>query len=181
MGLQYEPVGRANYNPFAAMNPILRDMFDHQFWADAELWNALAAHAPARDDTAIRHRLHHIHQVQRAFFWGVGGGVKPINLTKPDDFASFDDLRAYARESHDEIRAGLERLTDARLAEPIRIPWFKDPPLTITITEALTQCAMHSHHHRGQNATRLRELGGVPPSTDLIVWYWKGRPQANWA
>jgi uncharacterized damage-inducible protein DinB len=39
---------------------------------------------------------------------------------------------------------------------------------------------MHSHHHRGQNATRLRELGGVPPSTDLIVWYWKGKPTPSW-
>ena len=162
------------------MNPILRDMYDHQFWADAELWTAFAAHAPARDDKAIRDRLHHIHQVQRAFFWGVGGGKTTFTLTKPEDFATFEDLRTYARETHEQIRAGIAGLTAARLEEPIRIPWFKDPPLTITITEALTQCAMHSHHHRGQNATRLRELGGVPPSTDLIVWYWKGRPQPNW-
>jgi uncharacterized damage-inducible protein DinB len=39
---------------------------------------------------------------------------------------------------------------------------------------------MHSHYHRGQNATRLRELGGEPPPTDLIVWYWKGRPAPEW-
>lgn len=163
------------------MNPILRDMFDHQFWADTELWNAFAALDAARDDKAIRDRLHHIHLVQRAFFWGVGGGKTPFDFSKPEDFATFDDLRAFARGSHDAMRAGLADLTEERLGESIRIPWFKDPPLTISITEALTQCAMHSHHHRGQNATRLRELGGVPPSTDLIVWYWKGRPQADWA
>ena len=46
--------------------------------------------------------------------------------------------------------------------------------------EALTQCAMHSQWHRGQNAMRLRELGGEPPAVDLIVWYWKGRPEAQW-
>jgi len=89
-------------------------------------------------------------------------------------------MQRYAEETHGEIRRLLESITDARLAEPIRIPWFKDPPLTISVSEALTQCAMHSHHHRGQNATRLRELGGVPPSTDLIVWYWKQRPAAEW-
>ena len=111
----------------------------------------------------------------------VGGGKTPFDFSKPEDFATFDDLRAFARGSHDAMRAGLAELTDERLGESIRIPWFKDPPLTISVTEALTQCAMHSHHHRGQNATRLRELGGVPPSTDLIVWYWKGRPQASWA
>ena len=56
----------------------------------------------------------------------------------------------------------------------------RNPPLTISVTEALTQAAMHSQWHRGQNATRLRELGGLPPTTDLIVWYWKGKPQPNW-
>ena len=40
---------------------------------------------------------------------------------------------------------------------------------------------MHSHYHRGQNATRLRELGAEPPGTDLIVWYWKSRPAPAWA
>jgi len=89
-------------------------------------------------------------------------------------------LQRYSREYHDAIRTFLSRVSDARLEEPVTIQWFKDPPLTITVTEALTQCAMHSHYHRGQNATRLRELGGVPPMTDLIVWYWKGRPQPSW-
>jgi uncharacterized damage-inducible protein DinB len=60
------------------------------------------------------------------------------------------------------------------------MPWFKEPALTITVGEALTQCAMHSQWHRGQNATRLRELGATPPTGDLIVWYWKGRPVPAW-
>ena len=161
------------------MNPILRDMFLHQFWADEMLWNAIGAHEPARRDKAIHDRLHHIHMVQRVFMWGVRRDGTPFAPTKPEDFATFDDLRAYAQGSHAEIRQMLDTVTEARLADPITIPWFRDPPLTISVTEALTQSTMHSHHHRGQNATRLRELGGVPPSTDLIVWYWKGRPSAN--
>jgi uncharacterized damage-inducible protein DinB len=162
------------------MNPILRDMFDHQFWADTTLWAAIGAHADARADSAIHDRLHHIHLVQRAFMWGARGGKGAFNVTKPADFPTFDALHDYARGSHDEIRQFLETVSDTRLDEIMVVPWFKDPPLSITVTEALTQCAMHSHHHRGQNATRLRELGGVPPSTDLIVWYWKQRPAADW-
>ena len=72
----------------------------------------------------------------------------------------------------------IDAVSDARLQETIGMPWFKDPPLSITVEDALTQCAMHSHYHRGQNATRLRELGGDPPMTDFIVWLWKGRPAA---
>jgi len=140
------------------------------------MWDAIGAHFAARKDKAIHDRLHHIHLVQRVFTWGVRQDGTQFNLTKPDDFADFDELLSYAASGHAETRQLLESITDEKLAMPIKIPWFQDPPLTISVTEALTQCAMHSHHHRGQNATRLRELGGAPPSADLIVWYWKGRP-----
>jgi uncharacterized damage-inducible protein DinB len=158
------------------MNALLRDLLDHQFWADAELWNAVSAHDAARIDKAIHDRYHHLHQVQRFFVWAVGDRTTQPSLTKPEDFASLSHLREYARESHDRIRSCLHSMSDIRLDQSIIIPWFREKPLTITVTEALTQLAMHSHHHRAQNATRLREVGGTPPVTDLIVWYSKGRP-----
>jgi uncharacterized damage-inducible protein DinB len=161
-------------------NEWLRELYAHQTWADAEHWNAIAALAAAREDAAIRQRLHHIHFVQHAFLWTVGARDRPFSVTKPDDFSSFDRLREYAREYYVQLEPFLRSLSDPRLAEPVSIVWFKDPPLTITVAEALTQCAMHSHYHRGQNATRLRELGGEPPTTDLIYWQWKGRPPGAW-
>ena len=160
-------------------NQWLRDLCAHQAWADAEHWNAIGAHPGAREDAAIRQRLHHLHFVQHAFLWTVGTRDRPFSVTKADDFTSFDRLREYAREYHVQLPV-LRDLTDARLAEPVSIVWFKDPPLTITVAEALTQCVMHSQHHRGQNAVRLRELGGEPPTTDLIYWQWKGRPTGAW-
>jgi len=35
----------------------------------------------------------------------------------------------------------------------------------------LLQALTHSQHHRGQNASRMRELGVTPPMTDFIIWY----------
>lgn len=162
------------------MNPLLRDFCAHQFWADAEHWRAIESHAPAAADSAIRTRLHHIHMVQHAFLQAARDRAADFSITKPEDFASLADLSAYARGAHDGLERFLASVTDTYLDERIAIPWFRDPPLSITVTEALTQCAMHSHYHRGQNATRLRELGGEPPMTDLIVWYWKGRPAPAW-
>ena len=89
-------------------------------------------------------------------------------------------MRAYAREHHDRLSPAIATISDSQLAESIVIPWFKDPPLSLTVAEALMQGALHSHYHRGQNATRLREMGGEPPMTDYIVWLWKGRPEADW-
>jgi len=112
--------------------------------------------------------------------WAVGDRATGFAITTAEEFASLAELKAYARGSHDAIDRGLAAVTDARLDERISMPWFTDPPLSITVAEALTQCAMHSHYHRGQNATRLRELAGEPPLTDLIAWYWKGRPAPAW-
>jgi uncharacterized damage-inducible protein DinB len=112
--------------------------------------------------------------------WTVRDQKAPFTFTKPEDFPAFDDLLRYSRAYHGEVRAFLAGVGDARLEEPVTIQWFKDPPLTLTVTEALTQGAMHSHYHRGQNAVILRELGGEPPTTDLIVWHWKGRPAPDW-
>jgi uncharacterized damage-inducible protein DinB len=162
------------------VNPLLRDMYGHQVWADAEHWRAIGATPAARNDAAIRRRLHHISIVQRAFLWAVGDRHDAFVFSNPEDFDTFGALMHYAREHHDPLAEFLTVVNDAQLHKRIEIPWFKDPPLTLTTAEALTQAAMHSHYHRGQNATRLRELGGEPPMTDLIVWYWKGRPAARW-
>jgi uncharacterized damage-inducible protein DinB len=162
------------------MDSLLRDLYGHQAWADTEHWRAIETYPPARDDQVIRNRLHHVHLVQRAFMWAVSDQKTEFEVSKPEDFESFDGLKTFARETHDSIDRFLSGVSDARLAENVSIPWSKDPPLTITVGEALTQCAMHSQWHRGQNATRLRDLGGEPPMVDLIVWFWKGRPAAQW-
>jgi uncharacterized damage-inducible protein DinB len=156
-------------------------MFGHQAWADAELWRAIEACAPAGRDAAIRGRWHHIHLVQRGFLWVVGDRSAEFQFSKPEDFAELGDLKAFGMRANAEIAEYLPNVDEARLCEQVTIPWFQNPPLSITVAEALTQCAMHSQWHRGQNATRLRELGGDVPLVDLIIWMLKGRPRAEWS
>lgn len=162
----------------ASMDELLWDMYGHQAWADAEHWRALEAHRPALEDSAIRERLHHIHLVQHAFLHIVRR--EEPSMTSLQDFSRTDDHKEYALRYHKEIRPFLDGATPELLAEVHQIPWFKDPPIRITTRQALAQAAMHSHYHRGQNATRLRELGGETPLTDYIVWIWKGQPEPSW-
>ena len=152
-------------------------MYAHQAWADAEHWRAIVATPGALQDKALRERVHHIHIVQHAFLMVVTRTPAEFKQTSEYDDAA---LLAYARSAEKMAMAFWSTVTVERLAETVKIPWFKDPPLELSVEQALTQAAMHSHYHRGQNATRLRELGGVPPATDLVVWYWKGRPEPQW-
>ena len=160
------------------MRAFLVDLYAHQEWADALHWTALAAHPGALEDPAIRERLHHIHLVQRAFLGTLKG--RPFAPRPLESYAAMAEIRDDARSFHAEARAFVAALDEAGLARRLRIPWFEEPPCEISAAEALAQAALHTYGHRAQNATRLRELGGAPPLSDLIVWYWQGRPAPSW-
>lgn len=161
------------------MDSYLQELYAHQEWADAEHWRAFEVHPPALEDKAIRERLVHIHLVQHAFLWITGPRSARFAPKKLEDFPAMADLKKYARDGNAELAALLKDLAPEWLEEVIDVPWF--PSLKISRRQALTQAAMHSHYHRGQNATRLRELGGTPPMIDFIVWLKDGQPPARWS
>ena len=161
------------------MGSYLDELYAHQEWADAEHWRAFEAHPLSLDDKALRERLLHIHQVQHAFLWVTGSRAAGFGYRRIDDFPSISDLKKYGREGLAQLKDFVKTLDPARAEEFVEVPWFK-PPAKVTVRQALTQAAMHSHYHRGQNATRFRELGGVPPTTDFILWLHKGQPDAIW-
>jgi uncharacterized damage-inducible protein DinB len=161
------------------MASYLEELLAHQEWADTEHWRAFEEHAEALRDKAIRERLVHIHLVQHAFLWITGPRASQFVPKKVEDFPSDADLKAYAQAANAGLKTLLNSLSPENLEENIVIPWFK-PTLMISRRHALTQAAMHSHYHRGQNATRFRELGGSPPMTDFIVWLKDGTPEAKW-
>jgi uncharacterized damage-inducible protein DinB len=72
------------------------------------------------------------------------------------------------------------------LDRKFRMPWAtfyeqqaKQPAGTHTLGESVLQVFLHTQHHRGQVCMRLRDVGGVPPTVDFIVWLWMGRPSAS--
>lgn len=161
------------------MASYLDELYGHQEWADAEHWRALEKHQEALADEEIRERLHHIHQVQAAFLWVVGPRTEKFVITKVEDYPAIGDLKIFARKYHADMAAKLGEIDDVALEETIEAPWFQ-PAAKISVRQALTQTAMHSHYHRGQNVTRMRKLGVTPPGTDFIVWLWQGQPKPRW-
>ena len=162
------------------MNQYLEELYAHQEWADAEHWRAFAAHPAALADEAICERLVHIHQVQYAFLWMVGPRPDKFSFKQLADYRDMAEVKQDAQQYHRQIADVLRTLDDGMLEEIVEAPWFKRPP-KISRRQALMQAALHSHYHRGQNATRLRELGGVPPTTDFIVWLRDGKPTPRWS
>lgn len=163
----------------AAVSMYLDELFAHQHWADAEHWRAFENFSPALADKALFERLYHIHIVQHAFLWATGPRTSQFDYKKVDEFPDAKALKGYARQGLADLDERLRTTRPEAMEETIEIVWFK-PALKITLRQALTQLAMHSHYHRGQNATRLRELGGAPPGTGFIEWLHQGKPAARW-
>ena len=160
------------------MTLLLPDLYRHQAWADARHLNAIATHPVASSDEAIRSRLLHIYTVQQFFLWMAGD--RAATFVPPSAQSDLGGFIALVRRYHEEAIPFVEHLPESRLADEIVNPFAPPGAPLLTLAQALTQCAMHSHYHRGQNATRLRELGGAPPLTDLIAWYWSGREEPQW-
>jgi uncharacterized damage-inducible protein DinB len=158
---------------------VLRDLWNHHVWADAEHWRAFAAFPLALEDKALFERLHHLHLTQSAWVWALGDRRDEFVFSNATDFVPILTLRDFAMRNH-AVLAALAAAEEPALDRTIGVPWLTDPPLRLSVREGLTQVAMHSHYHRAQNATRFRELGGAPPGTDLITWIWKARPAPRW-
>lgn len=157
----------------------LEELYAHQEWADAEHWRAFEVLPAALADKALYERLYHIHLVQHGFLWITGPRTGEFEFKKLSDFADAAALKKYGRQGLAGLNELLKRANPDRLEEIIEVPWFR-PALKLSVRQALMQAAMHSHYHRGQNATRLRELGGTPPMTDFIIWLREGQPAAKW-
>jgi len=160
-------------------------LYEHMEWADATTWRAIVATAGAENDQTIRDRMLHIHIVQHAYLF-ILRGEEPV-IPGASHFPNLQAIRDWAREYYRQVRDVLRGLDESKRDEPLEIPWakrleeqFGRPIAGVTVREALLQVPMHSHYHRGQVNTRLRELGATPPAVDFIAWGWFGKPAAEW-
>ena len=160
----------------AAMLAMLRDLFQHQAYADAALLTAIMKHEPAAADQELRVLLHHILIAHR--FWIHLSQGLPFSA---DDEAevpdSLEPLFALYRDTHVLEQAWLERLDERDLARTVESAYL--PGRRVSVSEALMQVCLHSQGHRSQCAARLRLLGGAPPPVDFILWL-KDRPAPAW-
>ena len=158
------------------MLATLRDLFCHQAFTDAALLNAIRRHETAARDQELRTLLHHILVAHR--YWIQLGQGLPFfveeETTVPD---SLDMIVARYQATQVQEKVWLDALRESDLARALESPFF--PGRLIAMGDALMQVCMHSHGHRSQCATRLRALGGKPPSLDFILWL-KDRPVPVW-
>ena len=150
---------------------LLQDMARHQAWADAAHWKALHENAALLEDPEIRERLNHmVGALAMLTLLAQGGTPDPARMKEA---VPADQLEAALAKANTELLAAIDSLD---LQKMIPLPRGPQGPWEAPAGMLLLQAITHSQHHRGQNASRMRQLGVTPPMTDIIVWHALGRP-----
>ena len=150
---------------------ILLEMARHQAWADAAHWKTLRENAALLEDAEIRTRLNHMLMTLKMLTTLARGQTPDAAEMKEID--SIDELEVLMGKAHGDLAA---TLASADLDKMIALPRGPKGPFEAPAGVLLLQALTHSQHHRGQNASRMRQLGAKPPMTDFVIWYALGRP-----
>jgi uncharacterized damage-inducible protein DinB len=162
----------------------LQETLEHLEWADAESLGAVLALPAASHDERIRSLLIHIHEVQWAYLHLWRGD--PVVIPERGTFTDLGSVSRWARDYHSQRRQFVSGIASADLDGYIVFPWAErlsarfGKVCPATLRQSIVQIGLHSAYHRGQVATRLRELGAEPPLVDFVAWVWRGQPAAAW-
>ena len=160
----------------AGMLGTIRDLMAHKGHANAAMLGAVGAHDVAVADADLSALLHHVLLANR--FWILSVlGLPFVVEDEARPSRSFDELVQRFADMQAQESTWLATAAEsdfARVLVDSRIPGGQ-----CTVGDAFLQVCLHSHGHRAQIAKRLRQLGGVPPTTDFINWI-AHRPAAVW-
>jgi uncharacterized damage-inducible protein DinB len=154
----------------------MRELLAYNDWANGRLVAALerltteqSSQTIASSFPSLRETLAHIATAE--WFWLHRWlGENPEGAPAWASSGSLAELRPALTGVQSDRAALLERLSDDTLAEPAP---YRDPGGTEhrqRLGDQMRHVVNHSTYHRGQAATQLRQLGEVPPGTDLILY-----------
>jgi uncharacterized damage-inducible protein DinB len=153
-----------------------RTLFAYDDWANGRVVEALerltaeqSGKAIASSFPSLRETVAHI--VQAEWFWLHRWlGENPTKSPAWAPGTPLDEVRHVLAGVQSDRGALLDRLTDEALGEPAP---YRDPrggEHHQRLGDQMRHVVNHSTYHRGQAATQLRQLGEVPPGTDLILY-----------
>jgi len=164
---------------------LIGEAFRHMEWADARVWTAVLAADGAAADADILERLRHLHTTQLGFVSSWLGRPFDRDATKGLDLPG---LARLCRGVNADAAGYAAQVREADLDAVHVLPWAAFVSKRMgrevapsTLRETMLQCAMHSHYHRAQVNTRLKQVGGTPPPVDFIAWVWANKPRPDWS
>lgn len=161
------------------MNEFL-ELFAYNAWANRKIFDAAAALSEEQYTRDLKSSHGGIHGTLAHIVWAeqlwLHRWLSRANPAVPQgkDLSGLGAVRARWEEVEAERGTFLRGLTPARLDETRAVKPSAGGEYIHTLRQMLRHTVDHSTYHRGQVVTMLRQVGAVPPSTGLIVFYRRG-------
>jgi uncharacterized damage-inducible protein DinB len=97
-------------------------------------------------------------------------GLSPTNVFAPAAYPSVEQLRSAWRPIQDDQLRLVNGLAEEALEKVIAYRNLLGEVWKYPLRQMIQHVVNHSTYHRGQVVTLLRQLGTVPPPTDLLVF-----------
>ena len=154
----------------------VRRLYSYTEWANAQFLDAirgLSEEQYSRELVSsmptIRDTMAHI--VMAEWVWlRRWKGDMPTALPEWMQAPALATTEAELRAIEAERAAFLDTLSDDDLVQPLTYRKFNGDVFTDRLVDLLQHVANHSTYHRGQLTTMFRQVGAVPPSTDVTVY-----------
>jgi uncharacterized damage-inducible protein DinB len=97
-------------------------------------------------------------------------GLSPTERIKPEDFPTFDSLRARWEAEEKKLMDFIEHITDEALENTITYKNTKGTFMRNVLWHTMVQIINHGTQHRAEAAALLIDFGHSPGDIDLIVF-----------
>jgi uncharacterized damage-inducible protein DinB len=149
-------------------------LYQYNQWANARILNAASNVtqeqylAPASfPHGGLRGTL--VHALFAEWIWRMRWeGTSPGRRLKPEDFPTFESLRARWAEEEKSLMAFVDGLTDERLDSEFSYTSTEGTPHTRVLWQAMAHLVNHGTQHRAEAAAILTDFGHSPGDVDLI-------------
>ena len=147
------------------MTDHIRRLYQHLAWADTRAIAVLRAMpAPPPDATRL---LAHVLAAEHVWLSRIEARASEVEVWPAVDL---DRITTLAEHVHPAFAARIGVLTATELRREIRYRNTKGAEFVNSLEDILMHVALHGAYHRGQVARIVRTEGGVPLSTDYIVF-----------
>ena len=147
------------------MLPMLKRLLHHDMWANRRAIDM--ARALPQENERCRKLMAHILTSKKMWLGRIHDTPDGKLESWPD--LSWDESEALLVEVNEAVLAYLDSLSEEDMPRVISYVNPKGKHISVRLGDILTHSMLHGQYHRAQIATAVREAGGEPVMTDLIV------------
>ena len=151
-------------------------LYRYNQWANARIMNQAATVEPepflapaSFPHGGLRDTL--VHMLSAEWIWRKRWeGTSPTRVLKPEEFPTFESLRARWTEEENQLMHFVDRITDEKLNGTFDYTNTSGKPFTRVLWQAMAHVVNHGTQHRAEAAALLTDLGHSPGDIDLIYF-----------